>query len=82
MEKQNSNLSNEIVGILLSPIEVLSEDDERISLLSDKLTICVSQCLLLFHWNLLVLGQVSSTRKTLTHKVRSRKPLSNLSCTK
>ena len=61
MEKQNSNLSNEIVGILLSPIEVLSEDDERISLLNDKLTISVSQCLLLFHWNLLVSGQVSST---------------------
>ena len=59
MEKQNSKYA--IVGIILSPIEVLSEDDERISLLNDKLTISVSQCLLLFHWNLLVSGQVSST---------------------
>ena len=59
MEKHT--LSNEIVGILLSPIEVLSEDDGRISLLNDELTISVSQCLLLFHSNLLVSGQVSST---------------------
>jgi hypothetical protein len=58
LQWKNKTQSNEIVGILLSPIEVLSDHDERISLLNDKFTICVSQCLLLFLWNLLVLGQV------------------------
>lgn len=58
LQWKNKTQSNEIVGILLSLIEVLSEDDERISLLNDKFTVCVSQCLSLFLWILLVLGQV------------------------